>query len=261
MSEAAKGPVRVEREGVIARITLDRPPVNVLDLEGLRALNAVLGDVAADTTLKVVVLSGAGRAFCAGMEVADHTADRVPAVLPVFHEAVRSLSRLPMPVVAAVHGAALGGGCELLLACDVVLARADAKLGQPEIRLGVFPPVAVAALARVTGPIRARDLILSGRSVDAAEALQMGLVSRVFEAADFEAGVEDYVATLASLSGPVLRLTKRVLAEAAESPERPFLGTLRRMESAYLEELMALDDASEGIAAFLEKRPPEWREA
>lgn len=254
---AAAQPVRLEREGAVARITLDRPPLNVLDLDALVALRGVLDDVAADTGVKVVVLAGAGRAFCAGVEVADHTAERVGRVLPVFHDAVRRIAALPVPVLAAVQGAALGGGCELLLVCDLVLARDDARLGQPEIKLGVFPPVAVAALETVVGRRAAADLILSGRTIDAAEAHAIGLVSQVLDGDGFEAAVTSRARDLASLSGPVLRLTKRALRE---SVGLPFDAALQRAESTYLEELMALEDASEGIAAFLEKRAPVWRE-
>ena len=190
--------------------------------------------------------------------MADHTAERVGTVLPVFHDVVRRLAALPVPVLAAVQGAALGGGCELLLVCDLVLARDDARLGFPEIRLGVFPPVAVAVLEAIVGRRAAADLVLSGRTIGADEARAMGLVSQVLDADGFEAGVTARARELASLSGPVLRIAKRVLRESARLP---FDTALQRAESTYLEELMALPDASEGIAAFLEKRAPVWRDA
>lgn len=170
---------RYTREGGIGRLVLDRPPVNVLNLGTMEALQSALAEAAADSGLKVLAVSGVGRAFSAGVDIADHTADRVGRMLELFHDAVRQLMALEAPVVALVHGAALGGGCELALACDMILARDDLKLGQPEIQLAVFPPVAAALLPRLIGRQRALDLILTGRTIGAAEALRMGLVSRV----------------------------------------------------------------------------------
>ena len=165
---------------------------------------------------------------------------------------------LPCPVVAAVNGAALGGGCELVLAADVVFARAGAKMGQPEILLGVFPPVAAALLPRLIGRQRAMDLILSGRTLKAEEALAIGLVSRVIPPEHFAAEVDEYVTGLASLSRPVLRLAKATARECLElSPQK----AVHRAEKRYLRELMALEDPHEGLAAFLEKRSPVWKGA
>jgi len=254
---AATGTVRYTREGGIGRLVLDRPPVNVLDLATMDALQAALAKAAADRRLKVLAVSGAGRAFSAGVDVADHTADRVGRMLELFHGAVRRLMAIEAPVVAVVHGAALGGGCELALACDMVLARDDLKLGQPEIQLAVFPPAAAALLPRLIGRQRALDLILTGRTLRAEEALQMGLVSQVFAAAEFESGTEAVLAGLASRSGPALRLAKRAVTEGVDLAFGP---ALARAEEIYLTDLMQLPDAHEGIAAFMEKRPPVWKE-
>ena len=134
----------LEREGRLARLTLDRPPINVLHTPMLQELHAALGVVGADPEIGVLLIEGAGKAFCAGVDVEDHTADRVEGMLQAFHKVVTQLLDLPVPTVASVGGAALGGGFELLLGCDIVLARSDAKMGQPEVRLGVFPPAAAA---------------------------------------------------------------------------------------------------------------------
>lgn len=251
------GTARYMREGGIGRLVLDRPPVNVLNLATMEALQSALADAAADPGLKVLAVSGAGRAFSAGVDVADHTADRVTRMLELFHGAVRQLMALEVPVVALVHGAALGGGCELAIACDMILARDDLKLGQPEIQLAVFPPVAAALLPRLIGRQRALDLILTGRTIDAAEALQMGLVSRVLGVTEFEAGTASVLADLASRSGPALRLAKRAVADGEGLPFGP---ALARAEALYLTDLMRLPDAHEGIAAFMEKRSPVWKE-
>lgn len=249
--------VRYARTGGIGRLVLDRPPVNVLDLAAMEALQSAIAEAAADAGLKVLAVSGAGRAFSAGVDVADHTADRVGRMLALFHGAVRQLMGLEVPVVALVHGAALGGGCELALACDMVLARDDLKLGQPEIQLAVFPPVAAALLPQLIGRQRALDLILTGRTIGAAEALRMGLASRVFSTAEFDAGTDAALAELASRSGPALRLAKRAVLEGTDLPFGP---ALQRAEDLYLNELMQLADVHEGLAAFMEKRAPVWEE-
>ena len=248
--------LRLEREGAVARLTLDRPPVNVLDVATMMKMSRALREIEADPEVGVVLITGEGKAFCAGVDVEDHTADQVEAMLDAFHGVVFRLMDLSCPVVAAVNGAALGGGCELMLAADIVFARAGAKIGQPEILLGVFPPVAAALLPRLVGRQRAMDLILSGRTIRAEEAMTMGLVNRVIPPDDFVFEVGEYVAGLAALSRPVLRLAKSTTKECMEmSPQK----AIQRAEKRYLRELMALEDAHEGVAAFLEKRSPVWK--
>lgn len=249
--------VRVERHGRVTRVTLDRPPLNILDIPLLEELDVALGDAAADGNTGVLVLTGAGRAFCAGVDVADHMGDRMGRMLDGFHRVIERLLSFEAPVVAAVNGAALGGGCELLVACDLVLARDGAKLGQPEIRLGVFPPAAAALLPLRIGRQQALDLILTGRTFTASEGQTLGLVSRVFAADDFDDAVNAFVNDLASLSPAVLRLAKR----ATVTPETAVRHRLREAEHLYAGELMRLDDAHEGLRAFLEKRTPVWKGA
>lgn len=242
----------------VARVTLDRPPLNVLNTEMLREMEGVLERVADDPEVKLLVLGSRGPGFCAGVDVADHTEDRLDEMMDAFHGVIRRLMAAPYPVVAAVRGAALGGGCELALACDVVLAGADLKLGVPEIQLAVFPPVAAALLPRLVGRQHALDLILTGRTIDADEARALGLVCAVAPADELDARVEEYVERLAGLSRPVLHLTKRTVVEGLELP---MMEAFQRAEDRYLDELMALRDPHEGLAAFLEKRSPVWSDA
>jgi cyclohexa-1,5-dienecarbonyl-CoA hydratase len=249
--------VRLE-PGRVARVTLDRPPLNILDIGMLEELTDAVSTAGSAPGTRVVVLAGAGKAFCAGVDVKDHTADRVEAMIHAFAAAIRALRAVPVPVVAAVHGSALGGGCELALASDLVLAREDARLGQPEIRLGVFPPAAAALLPRLIGRQRALDLLLTGRSVAADEALRIGLVARVLPQDGFDHEVSDFVARLAAHSRPVLAMTKRA---AIESLDRPVDDALGAADHLYLSDLMALRDAHEGLAAFMEKREPVWSDA
>ena len=250
--------VSVERSDGLHRVVLDRPPLNILDIQGMEALGRALDAVSDDPEAKVLLLTGQGRAFCAGVDVADHAEDRVDQMLRAFHAVVERLLSVEIPVVAAVNGPALGGGCELVLAADVVLGRAGATLGQPEIRLGLFPPAAAVLLPRLIGRQAALDLLLSGRTVEMTEARDLGLISRVLPGDRFREEVEAYVAEMASLSRPVLRLTKRAVGEASALP---LDAALERAESIYRDELMALQDPHEGLAAFLEKRAPVWRDA
>lgn len=250
--------VHMKREDGVATVVLDRPPLNVLDLRMLEKLSTALEQLAADPESKLLLLKAEGRAFSAGVDVAEHTAERVDRMLPVFNGVVRQLLALPLPAIAAVQGAALGGAFELILACDVVLACEDARFGQPEIQLGVFPPAAAALLPRLIGRQRALDLILSGRSLLAHEAQELGLVSHVFPAAGFTAQVEAYVGRIAGHSRPVLRLAKRVVAEGLDLRLHH---ALDRAEAVYLTELMRFADAREGISAFMEKRRPVWTNA
>lgn len=250
--------VRLEHGGGVARITLERPPLNVLHLPMLEELEEALGAVRARDDAKLLVLAGAGRAFSAGVDVADHTPDRVERMLALFHGVIRHLLDLEMPVLALVHGAALGGGCELATACDIVLAAEAARFGQPEIRLAAFPPAAAALLPRRIGRQAALELILTGRIIDAVRARAIGLVSEVWPDDAFGAEAEQYVAALAQLSRPVLRLAKRAVDDCIS---RPVPDAIERAERLYVRDLMRLRDAREGIAAFLEKRPPVWEEA
>lgn len=248
--------LRLERIHGAVRVVLDRPPLNVLNIEMLRELTAAMDLLAADSAVTAVAITGQGRAFCAGVDVADHTEDRVHDMIQSFHEALLRVRAMQMPTVAVVNGAALGGGMELALACDITVARAGAKLGQPEILLGVLPPYASAVLPGMVGRSRALDLCLTGRTVLAEEAAQMGFVQRVWPQDDFPRMADEYLRSISELSRPVLRLAKRAVDAGANAP----LGdSLPAVERIYLDELMSLEDAREGLTAFLEKRPPEWK--
>lgn len=250
--------VRIERDGAVVRVQLDRPPLNVLDYATIRELYDRLCELSTDRSLKTLVLTGAGRAFCAGVDVADHTPDRAPEMLASFHALLLLLLEFPAPTIALVNGAALGGGCELFLACDVTIARSDAKVGLPEIKLGAFPPFAAVVLPRLLGRQRALDLILSGRTLSGADALACGLVQHCVSADAFEDFVRQYVNALTASSGPVLRLAKRALLDGQASQVGAALSSC---ETVYLNQLMQLSDAREGITAFMEKRAPVWQEA
>lgn len=250
--------VRIESEGRLRRLILDRAPLNVLTIEMLDEMYDALGVIQDDADVATVLVTGEGKAFCAGVDVADHTEDRIDRMLTSFHAVLLRMLAMEVPVVGALNGAALGGGMEVALACDVVLAREGVKIGQPEIQLGVFPPFAAAVLPRLVGRSRALDLCLTGRTLTADEAFRLDLVHHVFSKDTFANEAEAYATSLSSLSAPVLKLAKRAVVEGIGVPVEEALGAA---ESLYLNELMKLEDAHEGLAAFMEKRLPVWKGA
>jgi cyclohexa-1,5-dienecarbonyl-CoA hydratase len=254
MSQA--GHIEVEREAGVARLWLDRPPLNVLDIAALEELGAALDSLPAPPHLRFVVFQGRGeRGFSAGVEVRDHTPDRVGLMLERFHGVFRKLWSSDWITVAAVHGNCLGGGMELATFCDFCVATHTARFGQPEIKLGCFPPVAAVLLPPLVGARRALDLILTGRTMTAAEAQALGLVTDVVGEGELDAAVEKLVSQLHGYSPAVLPLTKKAVLRAAGID---FEKALAEMERIYLEQLMQTADAAEGIRAFIEKRQPAW---
>jgi cyclohexa-1,5-dienecarbonyl-CoA hydratase len=239
------------------RIALDDPPLHILDIAMLEELSDAIARVRSDRHCLIITSTG-DRAFSAGASVQDHTADRVATMLASFHDCFRMLSRLDIVTVALVRGAALGGGCELALACDFVLAGERARFGQPEINLGVFPPVAAYQLSRQTSPRKGLELLLGGETIDAAAAERFGLVNAVFAGPDFDAQCERWLERLYKQSASSLRLARKAfrLAQSADFEER-----LAAVERLYLEELMKTNDAVEGLSAFMEKRKPVWKNA
>jgi cyclohexa-1,5-dienecarbonyl-CoA hydratase len=236
------------------RITLSDPPLNILDVAMLDELRDAIARVAHDRHALIIDAQGE-KAFSAGASVQDHLGDRVATMLGHFHDCFRMLAKLDVVTVALVRGAALGGGCELALACDFVLASDRARFGQPEINLGVFPPVAAYQLSRQTAPRKGLELLLTGDVIDAAAAERLGLVNAAFPFAEFDARAEEWMQRLYRQSASSLRLAKRAfrIAQSADFNER--LGEVERL---YLDELMETSDAHEGLNAFIEKRKPVW---
>jgi len=239
------------------RITLSDPPLHILDVAMLEELRDALREVRADRHALIVDAQGE-KAFSAGASVQDHLGDRVSGMLERFHDCFRILARLELVTVALVRGAALGGGCELALGCDFVLASDRARFGQPEIALGVFPPVAAYQLSRQAPPRKGLELLLTGNPVDAATAERLGLVNAVYPAADFDTRAEEWLQRIYRQSASSVRLAKKAfrIARAEDFDEK-----LAGVERLYLEELMQTRDANEGLNAFIEKRKPVWEGA
>lgn len=239
-----------------AALTLNRPPLNILTIPMIEEINDVLLELRQDSTASVLLIRGEGRCFSAGMDVGDHLPENVERMFEVFHQMFDHLAALQIPTISAVHGATMGGGLELAVFTDMTLAAAGAKLGQPEIKLGVFPPLAVAYFPALIGLKAAYDLILTGRTITAQEALQLGLVNAVFLESEFLTRVNEVGGWLAGHSRPILLATKRAIRQAAG---KSFPEALATAERQYLEDVMATEDAREGLVAFLEKRQPEWK--
>jgi len=251
MSETVHG----HTEGTTAWVRLDRPPLNILDIPMMEALGKVLGELSAPCDF--IVFQGAGaKGFSAGAEVRDHVPERVDAMLAAFHGIFQQLVRADRITIAAVHGYCLGGGCELATFCDFVVAAESAKFGLPEIKLGCFPPVALVTFPYLVGPRAAMDLILTGRTISAQEAWQLGLVTRVVADGALAQAVDGLLDELRALSPAVLRMSRLALWQRAGFD---FERSLDEVEHLYLNELMETEDAPEGIRAFLEKRAPVWR--
>ncbi len=250
---AESGNVTLEVNGSVATLAWHRPPLNVLDTSLLDRATAELRSARLGS-VHAVVLRGRGGAWSAGLSVEDHRGARLTRMLASFQGLLRAIWEVPVPTVAAVEGPCLGGGLELLLPCDVALAADTATFGQPEVKLGVFPPAAVAALAREVGPKAASELLLTGRSVSAARAAEIGLVTRAVPAAELGSEVDRVARDLARARRETLVITKRLRHELDPFP----WAGVGRAEATYLDDLSALPSAEEGLVAFLEKRAPRW---
>lgn len=247
--------ISIETKNGASTLTLNRAPLNVLNIAALSQLESTLIELSRDESIRVLILRAEGKMFSAGVDVADHTPDKVGEMIPLFDHVCRALANFPCPTLAVVHGHALGGGCELVLCCDLAVMTENAKIGQPEIQLAAFAPIAAMRLPLMVGYRAAADMLLTGRTLTADEALKMGLVNAVLPADGIEAWVEEKVTQLSKLSRVALTMTKRAL----QSGFGAWDASASELERLYLDELMKTEDAHEGLAAFMEKRTVVWK--
>lgn len=259
MSQSATSPLRVESRAADALwlLRLDRPKGNVVDGAMTRALADAFARARTVPTLRAIVLTASGPNFSFGASVQEHLREHVAGMLRDFHALFRTIAACEVPVLAAVRGHCLGGGLELVAFCHRVFAAPDSRLGQPEVALGVFAPVASLLLPHRVGRAHAEDLCLSGRTVGAEEALRMGLCDEVAD--------DPEVCAVAWAEANLLRHSASSLRHAVRAVRGVFAATLfaqlAELEHDYLRDLMATADANEGIQAFLQKRAPQWRHA
>ncbi|GGN54363.1 enoyl-CoA hydratase [Actinoplanes lobatus] len=250
--------VRLEVADGIGTIRLERPPVNALNTRVQEELRAAAHAAAGDDEVRAVVVHGAGKHFAAGADITEFTTVTYQEMVVragALSSAFDAVAQIPKPVVAAITGYALGGGCELALACDWRVIAEDAKLGQPEIKLGIIPGAGgTQRLARLIGPARAKDLIFSGRMVDSDEALRIGLADRVVPADQVYAAAVDLVRQYTT--GPALAL--RAAKQAVDGGLSVDLAAGLALESHLFAGLFATDDRVEGTTAFVEKRAPKF---
>ncbi len=258
MTPTTETPVRLVVEGRLARITLDRPPLHILDIPMMEALSAAVAKVAREPGVAALVISSTGdKALSAGVDIKIHTPEEAPAMLARFHEIVRAIGSLPFVTVAGVRGVALGGGFELALACDMIVAEEGSSFGLPEIWLGCLPPVAAAMLPHLIPAQKAYELVLTGEPITAAEAKALGLVNVLTPRGTLDAAVASYVSLFTEKSVAALRLAKQALRMGEELRTDE---AMTKIERLYVEELMKTEDAQEGIRAYLEKREPKWKD-
>jgi cyclohexa-1,5-dienecarbonyl-CoA hydratase len=255
VTESKLARLAVDVNSTTARITLRNAPFNVIDIAMMEELEVVLADIDGRTDISVIVLSGEGKAFSAGVDVAAHTPDKVEHMLRKFHGVIRALVATKKVTIAAVHGHCLGGGAELAMVCDIVYTSAAAQWGFPEIKLGCYPPVACTALAALVGQKRAAELVLTGRTISGSEAAQMGLANHAIPEEKLTGVIDATVQELLRLSPAALAVTKKAFY-AWDAMH--FDKGLACAEKIYLEELIRTSDAQEGVAAFMEKRAPKW---
>lgn len=249
--------INVVNKDRLSTVTWDNPPLNVLNIALLRELDEILRSCAANPAVDVIVLRGQGpKAFSAGMDIKDHSKEKVAEMLAAVHGVIRKLATLPQVTIASVRGACLGGGCEVASMCDFIVASEQSLFATPEILVGCYPPVALARFATLVGYHRAAEMILTGRRFNAQQAQAMGLINRVFADGELDDGVASLVGELLSTSGAVMRLTVKGLRELSLAN---FDTALERSEQIYCEELLCTADVEEGVQAFLQKRPPQWR--
>ena len=247
--------VEIETRAGVAYLTLNRPPLNVLNILFLKQLEIGIKDLSQNRDVRTLLLQAKGKLFSAGVDVVDHTEEKVGDMIPLFDNVCRALADFPVPTIAVVQGHALGGGCELVICCDFAVMAAGAKIGQPEIQLAALAPIAALRLPYLIGYRATADMLLTGRSLSAEKALETGLINAVVGPDEVQKWAEEKAAELISLSRAALMLNKRAMGFGYEYWAR----NLPEMENLYLHELMSTADANEGLEAFMDKRPPVWK--
>ena len=248
--------VKVKIDGEVARITLDRPDHNLLNERMLAELAAAINTLGERSQIKLMILDSAGKTFCGGIELGEYTQRRVFQLLDAFHGAFAAMLDTSKPLLVVVNGPAFGGGAELAALGDLVIATPKAKFAQPEIKLGVFPPLAAAVLPSILGPKQALELVLTGEAMSAERARELGLVNWLVPEEELENKIAEVSAKVTAQSGPVLTMAKKAILGSLGLPLRD---GVRNSMKVFLNELAELEDSQEGLRALVEKRAPKWK--
>src|ERR1700676_1674044 len=248
--------VKFKVEGSVARLTLNRPEHNLLNEEMLRELSDGVGVAGDREDVKLIVLDSACKVFCGGIDIGEYTSQRVFQMLDAFHAAFAGMLEVGKPVICVVNGPAIGGGAELAAFGDLVIATPRARFAQPEISIGIFPPLASTILPYLVGPKVALELVLTGEPVTAERALELGMINRLVPEAQLEQAVNDLVGRISGHSGPVLTMAKKAILGGMGLSLRE---GLKHSMNIFLNELYRLEDAQEGLRALVEKRKPNWK--
>ncbi len=248
--------IKFKLEAGVARMTLSRPDHNLLNESMLREMADGIAHAGERPDAKLIVLDSACKVFCGGIDVGEYTAERVFQMLDAFHSVFVGILETSKPVVCVVNGPAIGGGAELAAFGDLVIATPKARFAQPEITIGVFPPLASTILPFLVGPKIALELVLLGEPVTAERALDLGMINRLVPEAKLEATVNDICARIAGHSGPVLTMAKKAILGGMGLSLRD---GLKNSMSIFLNELYRLEDSQEGLRALVEKRQPNWK--
>jgi cyclohexa-1,5-dienecarbonyl-CoA hydratase len=248
--------VKMRIENSVARMRLDRPEHNLLNEAMLREVADGIMFAGENDSVKLIVLDSACKVFCGGIDIGEYTSQRVFQMLDAFHAAFAAMLEVGKPVICVVNGPAIGGGAELAAFGDLVIATPKARFAQPEITIGVFPPLASTILPFLVGPKTALEIILTGEPVTAERALELGLITRLVPEAQLEQAVEELVTRIAAHSGPVLSMAKRAILGGMGLSLRE---GLKQSMNIFLNELYKLEDSQEGLRALVEKRKPNWK--
>jgi cyclohexa-1,5-dienecarbonyl-CoA hydratase len=248
--------IKMRIDAGVARMTLDRPEHNLLNEAMLRELADGISFAGERSDVKLIVLDSALKVFCGGIDIGEYTSQRVFQMLDAFHAAFSGMLDAAKPVVCVVNGPAIGGGAELAAFGDLVIATPKARFAQPEISIGVFPPLASTILPFLVGPKIALELVLTGEAVTAERALELGLVNRLVPEAKIEQTVNELVSRITEHSGPVLTMAKRAILGGMGMSLRD---GMKHSMNIFLNELYRLEDSQEGLRALVEKRKPNWK--
>jgi cyclohexa-1,5-dienecarbonyl-CoA hydratase len=248
--------IKLNVENAAARMTLNRPEHNLLNETMLRELADAISIAGERDDVKLMVLDAVGKVFSGGVDVGEYTSERVFQMIDAFHSVFAGILETSKPVLCVVNGPAIGGGAELAAFGDLVIATPKARFAQPEITIGVFPPLASTILPFLVGPKVALELVLLGEPVSAERALELGLVNRLVPEAQLETTVNDLIARISSHSGPVLTMAKKAILGGMGLSLRD---GLKNSMNIFLNELYRLEDSQEGLRALVEKRKPNWK--